>query len=173
MFEPMLAILTQAFPAVAPQQSQGLSGWTWVIIFLLVVLAVWWLLTRATGEKPDIHAHHEEHHAEHEHEVEETTRSATIDNPDAEPKAPAKPDDLEIIEGIGPKVKLALNNHGIITLADLAAAELEKVRQILEVAGYSYMDPSSWAEQARLADDGKWEAFEELTARLKGGRRVD
>lgn len=170
MIEPMLATLTQAFPAVAPQQSQGLSGWTWVIIFLLVVLVVWWLLTRATSEKPDIHAHHEEHHVEHE--VDEITRSATIDISDVEPEAPAKPDDLQIIEGIGPKVKQVLNNHGIFTFADLAAAEMEQVRQFLEAAGYSYMDPSSWADQAKLAADGKWEAFEELTASLKGGRHV-
>jgi predicted flap endonuclease-1-like 5' DNA nuclease len=92
--------------------------------------------------------------------------------PESEAPAPAPaPDDLKIIEGIGPKVAGVLNRIGIFTFQQLAEADLPVIRQALEAAGYRYMDPASWPQQAGLAAEGKWEALQALQDGLKGGRR--
>jgi predicted flap endonuclease-1-like 5' DNA nuclease len=81
-------------------------------------------------------------------------------------------DDLKVIEGIGPKIAGVLQAAGISTFTQLAAADPSRLEEILHEAGLRLADPATWPEQARLAADGNWKAFEELTARLKGGRSV-
>lgn len=88
--------------------------------------------------------------------------------------APAKPDDLIVIEGIGPKINELLNAAGIRTFAQLAATSQERLQAILDGGGrrFSLADPGTWPQQAALARDGKWDDFAALVARLKGGRAV-
>jgi len=80
-------------------------------------------------------------------------------------------DDLKKIEGIGPKCAEHLNNGGINTFAELADAKIERVQEILDNAGprYKIINPSTWAEQAALARDGKWDELKELQDRIDGG----
>jgi large subunit ribosomal protein L27 len=80
-------------------------------------------------------------------------------------------DDLKKIEGIGPKIAEIFNQAGIHTYADLAASSEEKLKEILADAGsrYASKNPSTWAQQAQLAADGKWDELKELQDRLKGG----
>ncbi|MEY3369181.1 MAG: hypothetical protein RI973_2336 [Bacteroidota bacterium] len=93
---------------------------------------------------------------------------------EAKPKAAAaaKADDLKKIEGIGPKIATLLNEAGIHTFADLAAANADTVRDILEQAGsrYKMHDPTTWAQQAALAAAGEWDALQKLQDELKGGK---
>lgn len=85
---------------------------------------------------------------------------------------PAQPDDLEIIEGIGPKIARVLRDAGITTFAQLAGTEVSRLDEILrEVNLRNIANPTTWPEQAKLAAAGDWEAFKKLTAELKGGRR--
>ena len=53
--------------------------------------------------------------------------------------------------------------------------DAEKVKEILTEAGSNFntADPSTWAEQAQLAADGKFEELEKLKAELDGGKKVD
>ena len=88
------------------------------------------------------------------------------------PAAPAKPDDLKKLEGIGPKVAQVLAEAGITTFAELAATDVEKAREVLVAAKLQMMDPSGWIEQAILAANGEWDALEKLQDELKGGRRA-
>ncbi|MCB9274643.1 MAG: 50S ribosomal protein L27 [Lewinellaceae bacterium] len=83
-------------------------------------------------------------------------------------------DDLKLVEGIGPKIEGLLNDAGIHTWEGLANAPAEKVQAILDEAGprYRMHDPATWAKQARLAADAKWEELEALQDSLKGGREV-
>jgi predicted flap endonuclease-1-like 5' DNA nuclease len=93
--------------------------------------------------------------------------------PAAETAAPPTPDDLKRIEGIGPKISGLLQTAGITTFAQLAAADVGRLRQILAEANLTALaDPATWAEQARLAAAGQWEALEALQQELKGGRRA-
>jgi predicted flap endonuclease-1-like 5' DNA nuclease len=92
----------------------------------------------------------------------------------AAPFSPTGPDDLKIVEGIGPKISSILHAAGIHTFAQLAVTEVEHIKHVLEQANPNLLrlaDPTTWPEQARLAADGQWEALKELQDRLKGGRQ--
>ena len=80
--------------------------------------------------------------------------------------------DLEIIEGIGPKIKEVLQNAGISDFRTLATTPEYRLKDILSNAGphFAAHDPATWNEQALLAANGQWDQLEELKARLVAGR---
>jgi large subunit ribosomal protein L21 len=82
-------------------------------------------------------------------------------------------DDLTKIEGIGPKIADLLHAAGINTFAALAASKTETLSDILHKAGarFASHNPVTWAEQAQLAADGKWDELKALQAALDGGVR--
>ena len=86
----------------------------------------------------------------------------------------AKGDDLKIIEGIGPKAAEALVEAGIATFAKLAATSAATVKTILEgsTSKLSHLDPTTWAQQAQLAADGKMDELKKLQDELNGGKAV-
>jgi predicted flap endonuclease-1-like 5' DNA nuclease len=81
-------------------------------------------------------------------------------------------DNLQIIEGIGPKVAELLTANGIATWADLASKSPDEIKPILDAAGSAYkmMDPTSWPQQAKLAAEGQWSALIEFQKFLDGGK---
>ena len=85
-----------------------------------------------------------------------------------------KLDDLKIVEGVGPKIETLLKEGGINTWAELAAAPVERLKEILDAAGprYQIHDPSSWPAQAKFAAEGKWDELKEYQEMLIGGRDV-
>jgi hypothetical protein len=125
----------------------NLTWLLWLVlgIFLLIVI-VGWLVSKKNGDEP-------------------------VAAPSA-PAAPAAPDVLKKLEGIGPKVEGVLNAAGISTFAQVAEADVEKLREILAAAKLQMMDPAGWIEQAELAAKGDWDALEKLQDELKGGRRA-
>lgn len=85
----------------------------------------------------------------------------------------AQPDDLERIEGIGPKISSVLQAAGITTFAQLADMDPDRINEILQQADPklpSLADSSTWPQQAKLAASGKWAALERWQERLKGSR---
>ena len=86
----------------------------------------------------------------------------------------AKGDDLKIIEGIGPKAAEALVEAGIATFAKLATTSAATVKTILEASTskLSHLDPTTWAQQAQLAADGKMDELKKLQDELNGGKAV-
>ena len=82
-------------------------------------------------------------------------------------------DNLEVIEGIGPKIAAVLAAKGIATYAALAAASAEDLKAILSAAGsrFGLADASTWPQQAALLRDGKMDEFRKLTDELVGGVR--
>ena len=82
-------------------------------------------------------------------------------------------DDLKKVEGIGPKIEQLLNEDGIKTYTDLVSVSVDRIKGVLIAAGpnYAVHDPSTWGEQAQLANEGKWEALDLLQEDLKGGKR--
>ena len=87
-------------------------------------------------------------------------------------KSAKKGDDLTIIEGIGPKVAAIFVEAGIKTFADLAKKSKEELEAILDPNGAAYvaMDPTTWAQQAQLAADGKMDELQTLKDELNGGK---
>jgi large subunit ribosomal protein L21 len=90
------------------------------------------------------------------------------------PKAKKGGDDLVIIEGIGPKAAEALVEAGIDTFAKLAAASADEVKAILDASPskVQHLDPTTWAQQAQLAADGKMDELKKLQDELNGGKAV-
>lgn len=80
-------------------------------------------------------------------------------------------DDLEVIEGIGPKISSILRNAGIRTFDQLANTSREQLEEILQGGGVRIAMPETWPEQSRLAANGDWEGLEDLKKRLTAGRR--
>ncbi|MFO0580576.1 MAG: helix-hairpin-helix domain-containing protein [Polyangia bacterium] len=92
---------------------------------------------------------------------------------EVQPKAKkAKPDDLKVVEGIGPKIAELLGGAGITTFKELAEADVARIKQVLSAGGprFSVADPSSWPAQAKLAGAGQWDELHALQAKLKAGR---
>jgi large subunit ribosomal protein L21 len=90
------------------------------------------------------------------------------------PKAAKKADDLKIIEGIGPKAADVLVAAGIDTFVKLAKTPADKVKEILDAAEakVQHLDPTTWAQQAQLAADGKMDELKKLQDELNGGKAV-
>ena len=101
-----------------------------------------------------------------------------VDAPEAveakAPKAKKTGDNLVIIEGIGPKAAEALAAAGIDTFVKLAAASAEDVKAILDASTnkVQHLDPTTWAQQAQLAADGKMDELKKLQDELNGGKAV-
>ena len=92
----------------------------------------------------------------------------------AEPKKASKKstkDDLKKVEGIGPKAAEALVAAGVDTFAKLSKKSADEIKTILTDASstLAHLDPQTWAQQAQLAADGKWEELKEWQDNLNGG----
>lgn len=104
-----------------------------------------------------------------------TDTSSAVDAADVSAAAvlgrPVDPDDLTVIEGIGPKIAELCVGIGIVTWRDLAQTEVSLLRTMLHDAGPRFRshDPSTWPEQASLLADGRWADFRALTEQLTGG----
>ncbi len=100
--------------------------------------------------------------------------AAVIAAPKAAKASPvAGQDDLEIIEGIGPKMAQVLIDNGVTTFAQLATATVDDLTAMLKASGgrFSLASVATWAEQAALLRDGKIDEFKKLTDELVGGVR--
>ncbi len=97
-----------------------------------------------------------------------------VDAPAEKPAKKAKGDDLKIIEGIGPKASDVLVAAGIDTFSKLANTPAENVKEILDAAEakVQHLDPTTWAQQAQLAADGKMDELKKLQDELNGGKAV-
>ena len=141
----------------------GVSGWVWaLIIVVLVVLIAWWGLRSSRKEptQPPVTRS-------------ESTPIQTFPAREPAPAAPVPPpDDLIIIEGIGPKIASVLQAAGITTFEQLSKMDPNQIEEILQKNGLRLADPSTWAEQARLAAAGDQAGLKALQDRLKGGRQV-
>ncbi len=87
--------------------------------------------------------------------------------------APAGKDNLEVVEGIGPKAAVVLAQNGITTYAQLASATADDLTAMLKASGgrFPLTSVGTWAEQAALLRDGKMDEFKKLTDELVGGMR--
>ena len=108
-------------------------------------------------------------------DVDEEAPAAEMEAAAEEPAAPAKPDDLKRIGGIGPKIASVLQAGGISTYAQLADSDPDQLRQILEESDPRLLriaNPDTWPEQASLAAAGDWDGLEAIQGRLRGGRQT-
>ncbi|MDQ6472930.1 hypothetical protein RB619_20005 [Flavobacterium sp. LHD-80] len=83
-----------------------------------------------------------------------------------------KENDLKIVEGIGPKIEALYHSAGITTWHELSQTSTEKSQSILDAGGENYAihNPSTWAKQALLAYQGKWQELKDWQENLLGGK---
>lgn len=83
-----------------------------------------------------------------------------------------KENDLKIVEGIGPKIEALLNTSGINTWQSLSESTTEKLQSVLDAGGENYAihNPGTWAKQALLAHQGKWQELKDWQSGLIGGK---
>jgi predicted flap endonuclease-1-like 5' DNA nuclease len=75
-------------------------------------------------------------------------------------------DDLSRIEGIGPVYHAKLRAAGIRTFAALAAADEDRLAEIIQASSWQRVNYGEWIEQARLASVGDETGLRELQERL-------
>ncbi len=82
------------------------------------------------------------------------------------------PDDLEIVEGIGPKIAQLLRQHAVTTFVQLASASPAEIAAILEKGGpdFRIANPGTWPEQAGHCVRNDWAGLKRLQDRLTAGR---
>lgn len=82
------------------------------------------------------------------------------------------PDDLKIVEGIGPKIEELFHAAGIYTWKALAETSVELCQDILDNAGEKYRihKPGTWPKQAEMAYLGKWHELRDWQDSMRGGR---
>jgi predicted flap endonuclease-1-like 5' DNA nuclease len=136
----------------------------WVVALFLVLVVVISLMILGNRQVPSVeplvtpaHGHDHEAHAAGPEKVEIAEIPLL--------------DDLTLIEGIGPKIAEILSEEGINTFLELANSDVDTLDHILDEANLSFADPSTWPEQARLANLQEWKALEAFQAQLKGGRK--
>lgn len=168
---------------LADDPSQGIPWWVWIILIVFLIFLFFGLWMRFRGknvvqpEKDVVSAAVEPRSKPYP----VATQAPVVATPALEPVVPApeppapvvpaKPDDLVIIEGIGPKIAGILNNAGITTFAALAATKPEKLQEIMRTSGLRVpADPTTWPAQAELAAAGKMAELQKLQDSLKGGR---
>lgn len=153
---------------------------------ILVLIFLWWLLSKGQKEAPAALEISEAAQVEVEDlapseadeavappgvevGVDEATEAGVEQTPEQ-----SEPDDLTRIEGIGPKIASVLQAAGVLTFAQLAESDVTRLEEILEAESPRLRwlsDPSTWPEQAELAATGEWEALRALQGTFKRGRR--
>lgn len=80
-------------------------------------------------------------------------------------------DDIEIIEGIGPKIGDLFRENGAGSFDKVMKLSVADMNAILEKGGsrFKLANPSTWAEQARLCYENRWSELQTLQDKLSAG----
>ena len=145
-------------------------SWFWwgINIGVLLALGLWWWLdkqskaAKAVKVQPLVLPQDDD-------EIEEPLEAPS---PAVVKQGVVEPDDLKLIEGIGPRSAQVLAEAGTLTYSKLAAMHPDDIQAVLRAAKVRVPYPETWPEQAGLAAAGDWEALKDLQGKLKGGRRA-
>ena len=80
-------------------------------------------------------------------------------------------DDIEIIEGIGPKIGDLFRENGAGSFDKVMNLSVPAMLAILEKGGsrFKLANPGTWAEQARLCYENRWSELQALQDKLTAG----
>lgn len=161
------------------EASRGLPWWGWLILIAALVLVVYLIARGQPKEEPTIKSMarriepQRETEIISEPEIEEVSEpiidTVLEPEPDFIPETQI-PDNLTLIEGIGPKIQSILHEAGVKSFAQLAEMAPIAIKELLTNAGLRLGVTDTWPEQARLAAEGKMDELEALQNRLTGGR---
>jgi predicted flap endonuclease-1-like 5' DNA nuclease len=80
-------------------------------------------------------------------------------------------DDLEVIEGIGPKICGLFHAAGFKTFTQVSHMTIQQMAKILDDAGprFKLANPETWAQQAGLAANNRWTELKTMQDNLTAG----
>ena len=147
----VLAIVLALNMAVGAEANRDMFSWT---VGLLAVAILFWIWMRrdalAAQDADAVEA------ADGAAREAEALARRTIVRHDSEP-APAGPDDLTKINGVGAVFQSLLNDAGISSFAQLAATPLDELERIFEAADRNRPPRlETWPVQAEFAVNGDW-----------------
>jgi len=75
--------------------------------------------------------------------------------------AKLKDDNLQFVEGIGPKMNQVLNENGYNSWAKVAKSNRDELKSMLDKYGdkYKIIEPGDWPRQAKFAAEGDWDGL--------------
>ena len=82
-----------------------------------------------------------------------------VEDVKVEETAPSKPDDLTVLDGIGPKISGVLQSAGVTTYSQIAVMDTPQIEKILDEAQIRLARFDTWPEQAKFAAAGDWDGF--------------
>lgn len=156
-----LLLLSNILSEQLYQTVSNQSGFLLVMALIIIVAVALILNARSKNAFAESFTSDEGHHEEEHSPDVETASEETV-----------QPDDLKLIEGIGPKIASLLNENGIFTFNDLAGTSVEKLEELLDQPRLRMADPGTWPQQAELAASGKMEELAQLQEDLKGGKEA-
>lgn len=186
VFSPFeVSILLSYFPSAQKANTITTLGWVLIVLgIILMFLLTWWIIKSAKQTAPESKPTVQVPESSIEVPVitaplalaplsetvgpEEPTRITGARTAELDTKS--IPDNLTIIEGIGPKISGILQAAGIATFSQLADLEPAQIKKILTQGGIRLGDPTTWPDQARLAAGGDLAALKEFQDRLIAGR---
>jgi predicted flap endonuclease-1-like 5' DNA nuclease len=168
--------IVDVFVLTQEPAATGIPVWLWVllgIIFLIVVMGL--VIGSRTSERssPTVRSTNVREGTDVRPQ-EETVRPEMIPQTgddvlhDVAPpvatvqdvEGPINNDDLTVIHGITPNVAHMLIDAGITTFRQLAQTDRRALENMMITSGLEYSDPQTWPEQARLAEEGRWEELD-------------
>lgn len=99
--------------------------------------------------------------------------AATTSAPKSNIYAALTSDNLQVVEGIGPKMDSVLKKYDIHTWKELSGSTKESLRGLLDKENptrYRIIDPTTWPAQAKLAHEGNWDDLIAMQKQLDTGR---
>jgi predicted flap endonuclease-1-like 5' DNA nuclease len=109
--------------------------------------------------------------AEQAAEAEQAAAEPEVVSAEVAPEPEPEPQDLQRIEGIGPKIEAALKTAGYTTYAKVAGASEDELRTALTASGIKFAPAAtSWADQAQYLVDGDEDGLREYQDYLIGGQ---
>jgi predicted flap endonuclease-1-like 5' DNA nuclease len=160
----------------------GACGWLCWIWWLIVLGLLWklWCWLMCDDSTDDKKVSPRAHGEMNMHNVKKSNTSATLGVTAAWAHAgtkksgatSGKKEDLQIIEGIGPKVESLLYENGITTFAQIADMTPASLSAVIAKYGSNYaaMRTDTWPAQSALARDGKMAELEAWKVELDNGR---
>jgi predicted flap endonuclease-1-like 5' DNA nuclease len=161
----------------------GLPWWVWLLALIVIIILVY-LLFRPAPEEVEPFVDEEKTSSP---AVEEEEKPVPTPIETEKEVAPVKEegktvspftdeiqslDDLTIIEGIGPKISGILYDAGLDTFPKVAQTTPAQITAILNAAGITLFDATTWPEQASLIASARWEELKALQNKLIGGRKA-
>ena len=165
--------------------------WYWVILLLFALIfgIVGFFIGKSKGNAREVEAMVEELKLENsqlqtqldscQQQLNEQSVQISQDHFDFDSRAAAsifgrtvRQDDLQIVEGIGPKIEGLFHNYNIKTWKALSKTSVSKCIEVLQSGGEKYRvhDPASWPMQAKMCYEGKWKELYRWQVEHKHGK---